>query len=92
MESVQAIEHWQAIFENWPEVIQRRGVIVSKHGETLPFVNFMISEGLLLIERDGPDAAGTRRAIIGYDSIAIVKLMSNAEMSQFLTMGFQATL
>lgn len=92
MESIQTTEHWQSIFENWPDVIPRRGIIVSKYGETIPFANFLISEGLLLVERDGPDASGTRRAILGYDSISMVKLASNAELSQFMSMGFQTTI
>ncbi len=92
MEAVQAVGHWQSIFENWPDAIQRRGVVVTKHGESIPFVDFLISEGLVLVERDGPDASGARRAIVGYESISIIKLATNCELSQFRAMGFQPTL
>ncbi len=82
-------EHWQSLFENWPDAIERRGAIVSHNGEAVPFVGFLISVGLLLVERDGPDAAGTRKIIISYDSISMVKLKSVGELSRFQAMGFQ---
>ena len=89
---MESVECWQLLFENWPDVIQRRGSVVTKLGEAIPFVNFLVSGGLLLIERDGPDANGTRKIIVGYDSIAMVKLSSAGELSQFQVMGFQPSL
>jgi len=85
-------EHWQSLFENWPDVIQRRGAIVSKEGESIPFVDFLISFGLLLVERDGPDASGTRKIIVAYDSISMVKLSATGELSVFQSMGFQPSM
>lgn len=89
---METVEFWRSLFENWPDVIQRRGAVVTKHGESIPFVNFMISGGLLLIERDGPDATGTRKIIVAYEAISMIKLTSAAEMSLFQSMGFQPTL
>lgn len=89
---MESVEYWQALFESWPDAIQRKGSVVTKQGESVPFVNFLISGGLLLIERDGPDASGARKFIVSYESIAIIKLATAAEMSQFQVMGFQATL
>jgi hypothetical protein len=80
------------LFENWPDAIDRRGAIVTSHGESIPFAGFMISAGLLLIERDGPDANGARKIILAYDTIAMVKLTTAGEMSRFQVMGFQPTL
>ena len=37
------IETWQTLFENWPEVIERRGAIIAKNGESIPFMNFLVS-------------------------------------------------
>jgi hypothetical protein len=87
-----ATEHWQSLFENWPDAIERRGSIVTNHGEAIPFAGFLISFGLLLIERDGPDANGTRKIIISYEAISMVKLKSASEMSRFQAMGFQPPL
>lgn len=85
-------EQWQSLFENWPDVIPRKGSVVTKQGEAVPFVDFLVSFGLLLIERDGPDANGTRKIIIAYDAISMVKLSSAAEMSLFQSMGFQPSM
>ena len=89
---METAEFWRSLFENWPEVIQRRGAVVAKHGESIPFVNFLISGGLLLLERDGPDASGARKVIVAYDSIAAIKLSTAVDLAQFQTMGFQPPL
>ena len=86
---METAQYWQALFEKWPEVIKRQGAVVTREGEAVPFVNFLISGGLLLLERDGPDANGARRVIIAYDAIGMVKLSTTAEMSLFQAMGFQ---
>lgn len=88
-QKTEIIEKWQTLFENWPEVIQRQGAIVVKNGESIPFCNFMVSCGLLLVERDGPDATGCRKIIVSYDEISLIKLSTAAEMSRFQSMGFQ---
>lgn len=84
-------ESWRSIFENWPDVIKREGAVVTTQGESIPFVDFLISGGLLLIERDGPDAGGTRRVIVAYQSIAGLKLKAAGQLSQFHSMGFQSS-
>jgi len=91
-ETANATEHWQMLFENWPDAIERRGSIVTVQGEPIPFTGFLISFGLLLVERDGPDATGTRKVIIAYDSISLVKLSTAGELSRFQAMGFQPSL
>ena len=83
---------WQDLFENWPDIIQRRGSVVTKQGESIPFQNFLIASGLLLIDRDGPDVTGNRRVIVSYDSIDLVKLASSGELSVFQSMGFQPSI
>lgn len=83
---------WQALFESWPDAIERRGAIVTNQGESFPFCDFLISDGLLLVERDGPDSTGTRKIIVSYDSISMVKFPTAGELSRFQAMGFQAPL
>lgn len=77
------------LFQHWPDSIERRGFVLSKQGESLGFDNFLVSPGLLLLERNAPDASGARKAFIGYDSIAIVKLPTTADLAQFQAMGFR---
>ena len=89
MEAVETIEFWQSLFENWPDAIPRKATIVTKQGESIPFTNFLLSGGLILVERDGPDAAGMRKIIVGYDAISMIKLASVGELARFQCMGFQ---
>ena len=46
---------WKSMFEGWPDAIERKGMVVTAFGEAIPFQAFMISVGLLLLERDNPD-------------------------------------
>ena len=85
-------ESWRSLFENWPEVIPREGLVVTGHGDHIPFSNFMISGGLLLLERTRPDPSGARKVILTYEVIAAINIASNAEMSKFQAMGFQSSL
>lgn len=85
-------QHWQPLFENWPDIVKRRGAITTKQGETIPFINFLISAGLLLLERDGPDLAGNRKVVVPYDSIDVLKLAAAGELALFQSMGFQRSI
>lgn len=86
---MQAAETWRSLFETWPDAMPRKGALVTSHGESIPFIDFMISSGILLVERDGPDAAGNRKVMLHYQAISAVKLATSNPMSQFQSMGFQ---
>jgi len=83
---------WKSIFEGWPRAIERKGMVVTSLGEGIPFVNFLVSGGLLLLERDKPDQFGTRKVILPYGQISAVRLQSVEDLSRFQVMGFQAPL
>ena len=85
MDSAQA---WHDLFENWPENIERRGMTLTKQGEVVSFENFLISDGLLLLERSAPDASGARKAFVAYDAIALVKMPTTLPIDEFEHMGF----
>ncbi|MCA9175645.1 MAG: hypothetical protein KDB14_14270 [Planctomycetales bacterium] len=85
-------EAWRSLFENWPETIARDGSVVTATGDQIPFCGFLISGGLLLVERSRPDPSGNRKVMLTYDAISAVNLTSNAEMSKFQCMGFQPPL
>ncbi len=82
-------EAWRSLFENWPESIEREGIVVTIHGESIPFVNYLISGGIVLLERDKPDTLGARKVMIVYEAIAAVKITSPMELARFQVMGFQ---
>lgn len=82
-------EHWRAIFENWPESIPREGLLVSVFQEHIPFTNFLISGGVLLIDRDKPDSYGARKVMIAYEAISAVKFTNTLELARYQALGFQ---
>ena len=82
-------ESWRSLFENWPESITRQGIVVTDFGESIPFADFMLSGGILLLERDKPDSSGARKVMVSYDAISAVKLMHTIELARYQVMGFQ---
>jgi len=77
------------IFAEWPASIPRTGLIVTSFGEQIQFVSYMLSGDLILIERKTPDALGSRRVIISFESIIALKILDAIEMARFTAMGFQ---
>lgn len=88
MESAQA---WRSLFENWPDNIPKEGMLVTAV-ETIQFNDFMVSGGLLLIDRDRPDAMGARKMMVPYGNIISVKMQTTMDIAQFQVMGFQRPL
>lgn len=82
-------EHWHDLFMNWPPKIPRQGVLVTTGQETIPFINFMISRGVLLVERDRPDSTGARKVMLVYSAILAVKLTSVLDLPEYRAMGFE---
>jgi hypothetical protein len=83
-------DSWRSLFENWPQSLPRQGMLVTTFAETIPFVDFLISGGILMVERDKPDSYGARKVMIAYPAISAVKLTTPAELARFTVMGFQA--
>ena len=89
---MESTESWRSLFENWPESIPRQGMLVTSFQETIGFVNFMVSGGILLIERDRPDSHGARKVFVAYSAISALKLPTPMELARFQAMGFQGPL
>jgi hypothetical protein len=89
-QSMENAESWRALFENWPESIPREGILVTTFGEQIVFTGFLISSGILLVERDKPDAVGARKVMVAYGAIAALKIASPMELARFRVMGFQS--
>lgn len=85
-----AAEGWRNLFENWPHAIPRQGIVVTSYGEAIPFVNFLISGAIILLERDKPDSVNARKVMVAYPAISAVKLPTTMELARFTVMGFQA--
>ena len=82
-------ETWRSLFENWPESIPRTGILVTTFGEAINFADFLISGGIVLLDRDKPDTLGARKVMVAYDAISAVKITSVMELARFQVMGFQ---
>lgn len=82
-------ESWKALFENWPEAMPKQGLLVTDFQEQIPFVNFLISGEILLLERDRPDSSGARKVMISYSAISALKMTSTLELARYQVMGFQ---
>lgn len=79
----------QRVFAEWPSSIPKTGLVLTTFGESIPFVSYMISGELLLLERKTPDAQGARRVILSFDNIFAIKILDAIEMPRFTAMGFQ---
>lgn len=87
---METAEAWRSLFENWPETIPRKGLLVTNFDEQIPFVGYLISGGMVIVERDKPDTFGTRKVIVSYEAINAVKITDPMELARFQVMGFQA--
>lgn len=72
---------WRSAFESWPESLPKVGMIVTATQETIPFVNFLLGESFVVVERDKPDSQGARKLIIALAAITAVKLSITEDLS-----------
>jgi hypothetical protein len=80
---------WRGLFENWPSTLPRKGLLVTSFDTGIPFCAYMIAGGLLLLERDKPDASNARKVIVGYDQILGLKITDPIDLVRFQALGFQ---
>ena len=80
-------QHWRTLFENWPGSVPRAGILVVG-GENIPFKEFLIGDGVLLVERERPDPSGARKLMIGFDVIQQVKTTDTLELVRYQAFGF----
>lgn len=79
---------WRALFERWPDSMPRSGIVVTTFAETIAFADFLLGEGILLLERERPDSLGARKVMLAWESIASVKLTDAAELAAYEPLGF----
>jgi hypothetical protein len=63
--------------------------VITIFNESIPFVGFLLSGGIILLERDKPDTLGARKVMLSYDAIAAVKITDVIDLVRFQVMGFQ---
>ncbi len=89
---METAEAWRSMFENWPASIPRRGIVITSFQESIPFVGYMLSGGILLLERDKPDSLGARKVMLAYHAISAVKITDVIDLARFQALGFQPPL
>jgi hypothetical protein len=82
------VQVWRDFFCNWPAELPQRGVVVTNFNEQVPFVSFLMTEHMLMLERMAPDANGGRRMLLPYDFIVGVKITDPVKNEVFSQAGF----
>jgi hypothetical protein len=82
-------EYWRMLFEGWPASIPRRGLLITTFGEAIPFVGYLLSPGIVLLERDKPDSLGARKVFVAFDAISALKITDVVDLARFQELGFQ---
>lgn len=83
-----ATQNWKAFLANWPDSLPRRGVLVSNLNESMPFRNFYIKEGMVMLERTTPDAMGARFVLLDFEMINSVKIIDPLNTEHLKKAGF----
>ena len=82
-------DYWRHLFAHWPADLAKAGAVITEHNEPVRFVDFAVSGGLLLLQRDRPDTTGARKVFVSYDAISSLKLDDPSELARYRPLGFQ---
>jgi len=85
-----ASQNWSDLFNNWPASFARKGVLQSVLNEQMPFKDFWLKDGMLLIERVTPDAMGARFVLLSFEAVSLVKFTDPLKAAEIAEAGFQA--
>lgn len=82
-------EVWRNVFANWPQGFRRKGVLIPSYGENIAFIDFVITDDVVVLERATPDGVGARRVMIPFGDIDAFKYTEPLKSEQFLEAGFR---
>ncbi|QDT17489.1 hypothetical protein [Alienimonas californiensis] len=82
-------DYWRHLFAHWPADLAKSGAVITEHNEPVRFIDFAVSGGLLLLQRDRPDTTGARKVFVSYDAISSLKLDDPGELDRYRALGFQ---
>ena len=68
--------------------MDRKGILLTTFQETITFIDFRVSNGVLLLDRDRPDSHGARKVLLSMGSIAALKFADPGDLSSYEQMGF----
>ena len=87
-----ASQTWDTFFSNWPKALPRKGVLQTVLNEAMPFKDFWLKDGMVLIERVTPDAMGARFVLLSFEVINLVKFIEPLTAGIIADAGFQANI
>jgi len=61
-------EYWKMLFESWPDTLPREGLLITTFQESIPFRDYLLSPGIVLLDRDKPDSAGARKVMLAFST------------------------
>lgn len=79
---------WLQLFSAWPVDRPRQGIVITRFQETIPFTSFLVSPGILALERDRPDAINARKVLVAYTAIEAVKFVDTGDFRGLKSLGF----
>lgn len=82
---------WKHYLTNWPAGLSRTGVVVTDR-EQIVFVSFLLSEAVVMFERQAPDSVGGRKVVLPYSRIQAIKVTEPIGNEPFLKTGFSESL
>ena len=85
-----ASQKWDSFFNNWPASMPRNGVLQTVLNEAMPFKDFWLKDGMLLIERVTPDAMGARFVLMSFEVVSLVKFTNPLNAAEIAQAGFLA--
>jgi hypothetical protein len=65
---------------------------VTTVNEAIPFSGFLVSDSLLLLERQMPDTVGARKVLMPFGSILMLKICDVVSAKTFNHAGFTGSL
>ena len=83
-----ASQKWELFFCNWPSSMPRKGVLQSVLNEAIPFKDFWLKDGMLLVERVTPDAMGARFVLLSFEVVNLLKLTNPLNAAEIAEAGF----
>ncbi len=83
-----AVQYWRQVFQKWPDGMPRRGILVTRANETVPFKGFMMTDDMVVFDRTNPDPLGSRFVMLGFGAIEALKFVDALKEDVFSRLGF----
>lgn len=80
---------WREFLQAWPSGLTQSGVMVMSGGEQIAFCSFLLSDQVVMLERNAPDTVGARMLVVPYAKIDAIKITEPVGSDVFREAGFR---